>query len=67
MVKEFLSCYSEVFNEDGSQKACGREKCIKLIEVAEKLCPEEPAGKFGSTNTGMMNIVNLKNLKNSIL
>ncbi len=66
MEKNFLSCYEEVFNEDGTQKACGREKCIKLIEAAEKLCPSEPIGKFGLTKTGQMNVDELKKLKHLV-
>lgn len=63
MVEKFLSCYNEVFNSDGSRKICGREKCIKLIELAEKLCPDAEPGKFGSTKTGAKNDAELHSLK----
>ena len=66
MKEKFLLCYKEVFNEDGTIKPCGRKKCIQLIEAAEELFPEEPAEKFGSTSTGIMNVIELKKLKSLI-
>ena len=54
MKKKFLSCYEDVFNEDGSRKMCGREKCKKLIEIAEGLCPKAEPGEFGSKETGII-------------
>lgn len=66
MAKKFLKCYNEVFNDDGSRKACGRSKCIKLIELAEKLRPDAPPRKFGSTITGFMEDEELHILKHEL-
>lgn len=51
-IEDFLSYYETVFNEDGSRKICGREKCIALIETAEQLCPDADQDEFGSKETG---------------
>ena len=61
MREEFLSCYNEVFNKDGNIKVCGRDKCIELIQLSEKICPE--TGKFGSKKTGYLNVEEIKKLK----
>lgn len=62
MREKFLSCYDEVFNEDGTQKNCGREKCIQLIKIAEELCPYTEADNFGSTKTGFINEKEIRKL-----
>lgn len=53
-IEEFLLCYEAVFYEDGSRKLCGREKCVQLIEMAEKICPEAQPEEFGSKETGFI-------------
>lgn len=80
-IEEFLLCYEAVFNEDGSRKLCGREKCKKLIEISEKLCVKaEPdksgsketlcskaeTGEFGSKETGFVYEIAVKALKELI-
>lgn len=54
MREEFFSCYDEVFDAAGNIKACERDKCIKLIKVAEKLSGTK-FGQFGSAKTGKIN------------
>ncbi len=66
MVEEFLACYNEVFNEDGSLKACGREKCIRLIEIAEQIHIFSGPNHFGSKETGFLNVVRMQALRNSL-
>lgn len=51
-IEDFLLCYEAVFNEDGSRKLWEREKCIQLIEIAEKICPDAQSEEFGSKETG---------------
>lgn len=80
-IQEFLLCYEAVFNEDGSRKLCGREKCKKLIEISEELCikaeadkensketlcPKVETGEFGSKETGFIYEVAVKALKELI-
>lgn len=80
-MQEFLLCYEAVFNEDGSRKLCGREKCKKLIEISEELCikvetdknssketlcPKVEIGEFGSKETGFIYEVAVKALKELI-
>ncbi len=80
-IQEFLLYYEAVFNEDGSIKLCGREKCKKLIEISEELCvkvepeggsskealcPKVATGEFGSKETGFIYEVAVKALKELI-
>lgn len=62
-MKDFISVYNEVFDTNGEARACGREKCIKLIELAESI---KENIDFGNKETGMMNIPNIKNLRESL-
>lgn len=66
MKNNFFSCYNEVFNEDGSVKNCGRRKCIDLMILAEKLCPDAKPDEFGCKITGFMNEDKLHELKNKL-
>ena len=45
--------YSEVFNDDGSIKACGRDKCKCLISYLNDMYPDK---YFGDINTGFLDI-----------
>lgn len=45
--------YSEVFNDDGSIKVCGRDKCKHLISCLSDMYPDK---YFGDVNTGFLNI-----------
>ena len=54
MIKEL---YDEVFDSNGNVKLCGREKCKKLIDA----CKNAYKGvDFGDSETGYMNIDNIK-------
>ena len=50
--------YRNVFNEDGTVKACGREACKKLIAACEEACCKDI--DFGDAKTGMMNVENIQ-------
>lgn len=63
MKEQFLEKYKMVFNEDNSVKACGRTKCIELIQCAKKLNSDLD---FGSIETGIMNVDNLILLKTKL-
>lgn len=52
--KSLKLLFNDVFNSDGSVKACGRDKCINLIVECELLHPEYPKGYFGNARTGLM-------------
>lgn len=61
--QEFLSIYSEVFDENNNIKFCGRVKTTKLINIAAKINKDID---FGNVHTGIMNVDNIKNLYNEI-
>lgn len=63
MEKVFVKLYTEVFDEKGSIKACGRVKCMELIKTAVEL---DGKTKYGNLKTGFMNVDNLKALYESI-
>jgi hypothetical protein len=48
-----------VFDEDGNIKVCGREACKALIRECEDRCPDID---FGDSETGMMNVENIKKM-----
>lgn len=56
---EFLKTYDEVFDENGCIRNCGREKCKKLINIANML---DPSAKYGDSNSGMINEYFMKQL-----
>ena len=55
-MKELLKQVDIVFNDKEEVNLCGRENCIKLMEMLEK---EFPGMKFGNTETGFMNLENM--------
>jgi hypothetical protein len=55
-ILRFMYLYPEVFEEDGSVKACGREKCKSLIYYAYSI---RPHGHFGNPDTGWMDQENI--------
>lgn len=60
---EFKTLYSEVFDENGNVRNCGREKCKKLINACQTMY-EEKYGKtkdFGNNENGFMKIKAIKN------
>ncbi|MBR1454839.1 MAG: hypothetical protein IJ593_09410 [Lachnospiraceae bacterium] len=59
----FDSLYREVFTDDNTVKACGREKCKQLIAECNRI---KPGTDFGNIETGYMNVVNIIRLKNNL-
>lgn len=62
MMKELLEKYNQVFDEKGEVKLCGRDKCKLLILECEKY--DNLNLIYGNSETGMMNIDNIKKLIN---
>lgn len=58
-LRKFNAMYLECLDEDGNVKLCGRDKCIALIEFADKI---EAYQKHGNAETGFMDIEKLKEL-----
>lgn len=58
-MSEFLKAYEEVFDTAGNVKPCGREKCKRLIILADKL---ETGVSHGDACTGIMDINSIKSL-----
>lgn len=54
--------YSEVFDEQGNVKACGREKCLELIEICSEL---DPFNYYGDSKQGFLNEENIFKLRNA--
>lgn len=54
--RKLLEAYEEVFNEDGTMKACGREACIKLIEACEE---KDRETYFGDKLNGKICLCNI--------
>lgn len=59
----FLREYYEVFDADGKPKACGRFKCISLINICMSI---DSSLDYGNSSTGMMNTENIIRLKNKL-
>lgn len=55
----FKDLYNEVFDAEGNIKSCGRAKTKELIEEAESI---KAGVDFGNTETGFMNVDNIKKL-----
>lgn len=59
MSSEFLKRYTDVFNDDGTVKACGRDKCTLLLIECYKV---EKNTYFGDVKNGFMNVENVLGL-----
>ena len=57
---DFLNLYNEVFDSDDKIKACGREKCKKLIKYCKKI---DNYTFYGDLDTGRMDVDNIQKLK----
>lgn len=55
----FFDRYNNVFDTNGNVKLCGRDACIALIDVCNKIIPN---GNYGDNLTGMMNTSNILSL-----
>ena len=62
-INAFKELYNKVIDSDGNMKACGRDKCMLLIEIAKSI---DAFGDFGNKKTGRININNMKKLYNSL-
>ena len=60
---KFFEAYNDVFDSEDKVKVCGREACIKLIKICNKISPNMD---YGSVNTGFINVENVVNLKNTL-
>jgi hypothetical protein len=64
---EFKEKYDAVFNENGSVKLCGREKCKDLVIACMVLSKNGTKNYFGNPDTGMMNVENIQRFKKGLL
>lgn len=56
----YIRLFSKVFDENNNVKACGRENCKQLIELADLI---EKGKKHGNILTGCMNVDSVIELK----
>ena len=61
--KNFIEQFDKVFDKDGNVKACGRDNCKKLISIANEISKE---ANYGDIQTGMMNVISMKSLRDSL-
>ncbi len=73
MKERLQELMNQVFDENGCIKLCGRQTCIKLIELStefDKATHAKDADyapiNFGNTHTGYMNVENLLKLRSEI-
>jgi hypothetical protein len=59
----FKDLYNEVIDSEGNVRACGRDKCILLMDLAKSI---RVHGDFGDRRTGRINIDNIKKLHNEL-
>ena len=62
--EKFKQEYKNVFTDDNTVKACGRNNCKKLIELAIELDSVE---NYGNIDTGIMNVDNIVKLHDRII
>ncbi len=61
ILEEMLpAVYDEVFDENSNVRACGREKCLELIEICSEL---DPFNYYGDRKRGFMNEENIFKLR----
>lgn len=63
MQQEFLELFGEVISGDNMVQACGRDKCMDLIALADAL---EPGVSHGNRNNGFVNAKAMLKLKESL-
>lgn len=64
---EFKEKYDAVFDENGSVKLCGREKCKDLVVACMVLSKNGSKNYFGNPDTGMMNVDNIQKFRKGLL
>lgn len=67
LIKDFSRLYDEVFDTDGNIKACGRAKCIELINAAEKIKSIWMMHEaMGNETTGYINVNQIRTIRKFI-
>ncbi len=61
---KFEQEFKKVFTDNNTVKACGREECKKIIEIAKEIDNER---YYGSIETGLMNTDNIVKLHERIM
>lgn len=62
--ERFKEKYKKVFTDDNKVKACGRDECKKLIELAKEV---DSKTYYGDIYTGLMNIDNMIKLHERLM
>lgn len=62
--ERFKEEYKKVFTDDNKVKACGRDECKKLIELAKEV---DSKTYYGNIYTGLMNIDNMIKLHERLM
>lgn len=62
--ERFKEEYKKVFTDDSKVKACGRDECKKLIELAKEI---DSKTYYGDIYTGLMNIDNMIKLHERLM
>ena len=58
--RELSNLVNECFDKDFTPKACGREKCIELINAMNSYFSGTEHKSFGNSETGFMNVWAMK-------
>ena len=62
--ERFKEEYKKVFTDDYKVKACGRDECKKLVELAKEV---DSKTYYGDIYTGLMNIDNMIKLHERLM
>jgi hypothetical protein len=65
-MNELVEAFAEVFDPEGHVLNCGRDKCKKLIFLAQKNFPNASKEYYGDETTGWMNSENLLKLRSKL-
>lgn len=60
MINKFLTQYKQVFTDNDTIMACGRNNCVQLINLANKVEPDVSHGNLGTGHMEVEAIVKLK-------
>lgn len=67
LIEKFNRLYDEVFDTNDNVKACGRTKCIQLINAANKVKSIWMIHEnMGNETTGYINVNQIKKIRNFI-
>lgn len=62
-MEELIQQYDKVFDKNGHIKFCGRDVCVRLIQLCEKQFPDAEVS-FGNKGNGFLNVENIKKYVN---